>query len=216
MVNMLLAIDTSTDMASLAISERGEVWAELTWRCGRNHSVELVPNLLRLLDLTKISLGRINGVVVASGPGSFNGLRVGMATAKGLAFSLGVPLVGISTLEMMAFSHASALLPVCSLLDARRGELAAALFQTKDDSWQRLLDDHITCVADLICRITKRTLFCGEAPAEAVFRLRERLGTKAVLSLGAARRAGYLADLGWRRLEAGDRDDPATLQPTYL
>ena len=96
---MQLAIDSSTDTASLAITRGNEVLAELTWRCGQNHSVELMPRLSRLLEQANIDLKSISGIIVARGPGSFNGLRVGISTAKGLAFSLGVPLVGINTLE---------------------------------------------------------------------------------------------------------------------
>ncbi|GAI02337.1 unnamed protein product [marine sediment metagenome] len=113
---MQLAIDTSTDTASLALVQDSEVLAELTWRCEQNHSVELLPRLADLLGRTKSNLQSISCVMVAKGPGSFNGLRVGVSTAKGLAFSLGIPIIGISTLEVEAYQHAETNLPICPII----------------------------------------------------------------------------------------------------
>ena len=94
---MQLAIDTSTNTTSVALVQDSEVLAELTWRSGQNHTVELLPQLAHLLNQAKLNLQSASGIIVARGPGSFNGLRVGFSTAKGLAFSLGIPIVGIST-----------------------------------------------------------------------------------------------------------------------
>ncbi len=110
---MQLAIDTSTDTASLALVQDSEVLAELTWRCGQNHTIELLPRLAHLLNQTKLSLQSTSCIIVAKGPGSFNGLRVGVSLAKGLAFGLGIPIVGVSTLEVAAYQHAETGLPVC-------------------------------------------------------------------------------------------------------
>jgi len=93
-----LAIDTSTETASLAIVQENSSLVELTWNCRQNHSVELMPNIVRLLELVGTSMKSICGIIVAKGPGSFNGLRVGISTAKGLAFSLGIPIVGIDSI----------------------------------------------------------------------------------------------------------------------
>ncbi len=215
---MELAIDTSTAIASLALSVKGEVQAELTWHAGRSHATELMPNIVHLLHLAKVEIKDMEGLIVAKGPGSFTGVRVGVSTAKGLCFALGVPLVGISTLEVEAFAHAATSLPVCPILGAGRGEIAAALFQMQGEKWARLSAEHITNVGDLCSEIKDRTIFCGEIPPEVAQSLKQRLGSKAIILQGGAslRRAGFLAELGWRRLEAKDFDDPATLQPLYL
>ncbi len=215
---MELAIDTSTDTASLALSLEGQVKAELSWCPGRNHTTELTPNLLHLLELAKAEIQDIKCIIVAKGPGSFTGVRVGMATAKGLAFALGLPLVGISTLEVLAFAHASMTLPICPILNAGRGEIATALFRNRGGKWQRLFAEHITTIEALCAEIKSKTLFCGEIDSEVARGIKEKLGDKAVIVQGAAllRRAGFLAELGWRRLETGDTDDLATLQPLYL
>jgi len=215
---MELAIDTSTETASIALSSHGEIIAELAWHAGQNHTTDLIPNLICILEQAKLNLKDINGVIVAKGPGSFNGLRVGMSTAKGLALALNIPLVGISTLEVEAFPYAATTLPICPIQNAGRGEIATALFQTKRGKWCRLVEEHITTVEALLPELKHRTIFCGRIPQEIALQLRERLKRKALIVDGAAglRRAGYLAELGWRRLKVGDFDHSPTLEPLYL
>jgi tRNA threonylcarbamoyladenosine biosynthesis protein TsaB len=215
---MELAIDTSTEIASIALSSKGAVIAELTWHAGQNHTAELVPNLNHILAQVKIELKDITGVIVAKGPGSFNGLRVGMSFAKGLALSLNIPIVGISTLEVEAFPYAAIGLLICPIQNAGRGELAAAIFQSKKEKWCRLVEEHITTVEMLIPEIKGRTIFCGTIPDDVVLQLRQGLGRKALIISNAAtlRRAGYLAELGWNRLREGDYDHSPTLEPLYL
>jgi tRNA threonylcarbamoyl adenosine modification protein YeaZ len=213
-----LAIDTSTETASVALSHRGDVVAEVTWRAGQNHTAELAPTIINLMQQARAGFADITGLAVATGPGSFNGLRVGMSMAKGLAFALNVPLVGISTLEVEACPYAVTRLPVCPILDAGRGEIAAALFQSRRGRWCRLLDEHITTFDELMPKIKGRTIFCGRIPEETARRLKESLGRQACVASGGAalRRSGYLAWLGWSRLERGDFDPLPTLQPLYL
>jgi tRNA threonylcarbamoyl adenosine modification protein YeaZ len=213
---MLVAIDSSTDTASLALARDGKVLAEASWRCGQNHSVELLPHLARLLDEAKVSLKDTSGVIVAKGPGSFNGLRVGLSTAKGLAFSLGVPIIGISSLEMEAYGHAQSGLPVCPIFNAGRGEIAAALYQKKDNGWRQLTPEHITTVDALSKEITEKTIFCGEYVATIARQLKARLKGKAVIAPDRMRSAVSLIELAKPRIDAGDYDDTATLQPLYL
>ncbi|MDO8490552.1 MAG: tRNA (adenosine(37)-N6)-threonylcarbamoyltransferase complex dimerization subunit type 1 TsaB [Dehalococcoidia bacterium] len=215
---MELALDTSTETASVALANRGNVQVEVTWHAGQNHSVELLPNLAYALKLAGVTIGEITGIAVARGPGSFNGLRVGVSTAKGLSLALGVPLVGIGTLEVEAFPHAGRDWPVCAVSDAGRGEIAAALYQTKRGCWQQLVPERITTVEELCAGIEGRTLFCGRMTEGIISQINERLGKRAIVVGGASalRRAGYLAELGWRRLQVNDVDDLASLQPIYL
>ncbi len=215
---MQLAIDTSTDMASLALVQDSEVLAELTWHCGQNHTTQLLPHLAHLLNQTKLNLQSTSCIIVARGPGSFNGLRVGISTAKGLAFSLGIPIVGISTLEVEAYQHAETGLPICPIFNAGRGEIATAIYQTKHNEWRQLATEHITTVEALCSQITKKTIFCGEFIPFIAAQLRKQLKQKAVIPspVTGLRRAGFLAELGLKRLKAGDYDNPATLQPLYL
>ncbi len=213
---MILAIDASTDNASLALVQDGEALAEANWRCEQNHTVELLPHLARLLGEAKADIKSISAVIVARGPGSFNGLRVGISTAKGLAFSLGIPIIGISSLEVVAYEHADSGLPVCPIFNAGRGEIAAAIYQKKDSKWSQLVAEHITTLDALCSGITSKTIFCGEFVSQIAGELKKRLKEKAVIAATEPHRARLLAELGKRRLDAGDYDNAATLQPLYL
>jgi tRNA threonylcarbamoyl adenosine modification protein YeaZ len=215
---MQLAIDTSTDTASLALVQGSEVLAELTWRCGQNHTIELLPRLAYLLNQTKLNPQSTSCIIVAKGPGSFNGLRVGMSIAKGLAFSLGVPLVGISSLEAQAYQHAETGLPICPIFNAGRGEIATAIYQRRRNKWCQLATEQITTVEALCSQIATKTIFCGDFIPSIATQLRKQLKQRAIILTPAARlrRASFLAELGQQRIEAGSYDNPATLQPLYL
>lgn len=214
---MELAIDTSTDFCSVGLSHHGETIAELTWHTKQGHTVELVPNILHLFNRARTNAKSLNAVFVTRGPGSFNGLRVGISTAKGLALALNIPLVGISTLEVEAFPFAFTKLLVCPIHNAGRGEIATAFYRQNED-WRCLVEEHITTVEALCQKIKGKTLFCGEIPAGVAEQLRQRLPRQAIIPALEVRlrRASYLAALGWRRLNRGESDNPASLQPLYL
>ncbi|HEY96153.1 MAG TPA: tRNA (adenosine(37)-N6)-threonylcarbamoyltransferase complex dimerization subunit type 1 TsaB [Dehalococcoidia bacterium] len=215
---MQIAIDTSTETASLAIVENGRILAELTWNCGKNHTVQLLPNLNYLLEQNSLSLESADCIIVARGPGSYNGLRVGISTARGLAYSLGIPIVGISTLEAEAWQHAGTGLPVCPILNAGREEVATAVYQVTNSSWIQVEEEHLSTIDDLCSGIHTETVFCGEYVYKIKTELKAKLGDNAIIlsPVAGLRRAGFLAELGLKRIESGDFDDIATLQPHYF
>jgi tRNA threonylcarbamoyladenosine biosynthesis protein TsaB len=212
-----LAIDTSTNFAGICLSDNGAVITELTWNSGQNHTTELVPNINNILSRKKIGIESINAVFVAIGPGSFNGLRVGLSTAKGFAFALNIPIIGISSLEVEAFPFAFTGLPLCPVHNAGRGEIATALYR-QNTGWECLQQEYITTVDALCDNIKSSTLFCGEIPEPAVAEIQNRLCELAIIPSAVARlrRPGHLAYLGWQRLSAGQHDNPYTLEPIYL
>jgi len=214
---MELAIDTSTNIVGVALSQRGETLIELTWRSAHNHTVELIPNIAHLLQQADIEPNAIEAIIVAKGPGSFNGLRVGISTAKGLALSLDIPLLGISTLEITAYPFACTALPLCPIHKAGREEIAAALYQQVDNEWRCLEKEHVTTLDALCQQINQETLFCGEIPQDIMSTIQRNLGKRAIISqTGALPRVGFLATLGWQRLNERGGDDLAALQPLYL
>ena len=219
---MELAIDTATDTASVAVSREGKPLAEISWLAGQNHTVNLMPNALHLFKLIGEELNKIDAVFVSLGPGSYNGLRAGLSAAKGLALSLNIRLIGIGTLEIEAYPHADAGLPICVVHNIGRGEIATASYRMNDTGWQKLVEEHITTLDALCKTIDSKTVVCGQfsgfpetQPNPAEF-IAERLGELVVIRETTLRRAGYLAELGWRRLERGESDDIATLQPLYM
>jgi tRNA threonylcarbamoyl adenosine modification protein YeaZ len=215
---MLLAIDTSTEMASLALVQDSNLLAETTWRCGQNHTVQLLPQLTAVLEKAEVDIQGIDAIAVAKGPGSFNGLRVGISTAKGLAYSLNASIIGVSTLEVAAYQHAESSLHVCAIHNAGRSEIAAAVYRMERKLWKQVQAEHITTLDVLLSGITLKTLFCGEYVSSIADEIKMKLKTKAVIPSPPAllRRAFYLADLAGRRLKAGTEDNVATLQPLYL
>jgi len=214
---MELAIDTSSNIVSVALAHEGEVLASLTWQTIQNHTIELLPNLVCLLQQAKVKLGSVEAIIVAKGPGSFNGLRVGISTAKGLASALNIPLLGVNTLEAEAYPFAFTGLPLRPIHKAGREEIATALYRQKDNEWQCLEAENLTTVKTLCRRIRQKTLFCGEIPLDIISEIQQKLGKQAIISQSnSPSRASSLAILGWRKLSGGEQDDPVTLQPLYL
>ena len=215
--DMELAIDTSSNIVSIALSHKGELLAVLNWRTRQNHTIELLPNLVCLLQQAKVELASIEAIVVARGPGSFNGLRVGMSTAKGLAFTLNTPLLAVNTLEAEVYPFAFTGLPLRAIQKAGRQEIATAVYRQKDDDWQCLEADNLASVETLWRRTKQRTIFCGEIPADIARQIQQNLGRQAIICQNnGPSRGSSLAMLGWRRLSKGETDDLLTLQPTYL
>lgn len=212
---MYLAIDTSTDTASLALVRDNKALVESTWHCGNNHTTQLLSRLMQLLHDNDSDLQHVSGIIVAIGPGSFNGLRVGVSTAKGLAFSLAIPLVGINTLSAEAYQHYDTGFPICPIFNAGRDEVTTALYQKKRDEWCQLIAEQITTVKALCSQTTEVTIFCGDLLPLIADQLVKELGQKAIIS-PTARRAAFLAKLGLKRLIRGDNDNPDNLQPIYV
>lgn len=125
---LLLALDTSTRQASVALCTEQSVLGEYIWQVGNNHSVELLERIQRLFAECGTTMQALDAVAVATGPGSFNGLRVALTTAKSLAFALQKPLVGVSTLDIIAAQHLDWHGPICALLEAGRSELYVACY----------------------------------------------------------------------------------------
>jgi tRNA threonylcarbamoyl adenosine modification protein YeaZ len=215
---MQIAIDTSTDYACLAILNQSEILAEFTWHCGQNHTVELYPRLHLLIEKTGQDIESADCIYVARGPGSFNGLRVGVSAAKGLAFSLGIPIIGISTLSSTAYQHAEAGMPVCVIQNAGREEIATAIYKNKRKIWSEVLSEHITTLEALAPKIKETTIFCGGYNPATALQIKKLFKKLAIIPspAGQLRRAAYLAELGLRRMQAKDFDNLAALQPTYL
>ena len=115
------------------------------------------------------------------GPGSYPGLRVGIATAKGLAFALGLPIVGVGRLEADAYQHADFTGPVCAVHRAGRGELAWAVYRSEPAGWREVLPPRLTTPEGLMAGVRRPTLFCGEIDDELAARLSDTLGARARL-----------------------------------
>lgn len=218
---MLLAIDTSTSRASVALVDQGVTLAELNWEVGQRHSTELFARLTWLLQSRDISMTALDGIAVAVGPGSFNGLRVAVTTAKSLAFALSVPLYGHATLDVIAWGAAAAGVErtIWALLDAGRGQIYAAAYapDALAREWAPLDGYHILTVDELAARITGPVLCSGEWRDETRTALEGLAGSSVrFASRLGGRRASWLAELALARAAEGIHDDAAALEPLYL
>src|SRR3712207_4499165 len=126
---MELAIDTAGDVAGLALTELGRLVAEYTWLAQRQHSRDLLPAINALLARAGQTKQDLTAIFVSTGPGSYAGLRVGLSVAKGLAYALDIPIVGVGRLEVDAYQHAAFPGPVCAVHQAGKRELAWAVYQ---------------------------------------------------------------------------------------
>jgi tRNA threonylcarbamoyladenosine biosynthesis protein TsaB len=216
---MELCIDTATRYASVAISSKGNVVMELAWRSERNHSVELVPAMRRLMDQAATAMGDLDAIVVVRGPGGFSALRVGISVAKSLALARSIPLVGIGTMEIEARPYLGLGLPVCALIEAGKSKIYAGDFDDAGGAFDGQASAYrVETREALVASIRRRTLFCGEGSRVMAGELREGLGDLAVIvnAPPPTRRPGVLAQLGYERLAASDIDDPDSLQPIYM
>jgi tRNA threonylcarbamoyladenosine biosynthesis protein TsaB len=214
---MLLAIDTSTSQTGLACYDEAGLLGECIWQSGRDHSAQLLPQLSLLLRHLGRTRADLSAVAVALGPGSWSGLRVGMSTAKGFALARGVPVIGVGTLDALAYQYerpGAATIPLIRLGRERFASGAPA----KRSEERRAIEARNVTLAELAAEVTGRALFCGDVDAEVQAALREQLGSRALFPspAAAARRPGYLAELAWQRFLAGQADDLAMLEPIYL
>lgn len=214
---MLLAIDTSTALTGLACYDQQGLCGECVWESGRNHTAQLLPQLQMLFEHISRSPADVQVVAVALGPGSWSGLRVGMSIAKGLALAGNLALLGITTLDALAYQHQYVTTTVYPLIRLGRARFATAAFR-RDEQWQRLDDYRNVSLAELCAEVDDPVLFCGDIEPDVREHLQQELGDRAGFPSAAAnlRRPGYLAELAWQRFAAGERDEPARLEPLYL
>ena len=211
---MELSIDTSTRCASVGLSEEGRLFAASSWRSRQNHSVELVPAIMSLIELHGVPRERLEAVFVAVGPGGFSALRVGMSTAKAMASALQVPLAPVATLDVEARPYLGWGVPVRALVEAGRRRVYVGSYPTDGSAPGYDVVD----LGALATDVDEPTLFCGEAASDLADLLRERAGPEAQIVDAPAptRSPSLLARLGWERLQSEGASDPLSLQPIYL
>ncbi len=215
---ILAAIDTATRQASVALYDERGVLAESSWRTENRHSVDTLPVLTSLMRLEHLEPSSLGALAVASGPGSFTGLRIGMSLAKGLALALDLPIVGIPTLAVTAYVAGDPGGPLWGVMEAGRGRLCVQSFRFEEglpvaDSEAEIVDANAWAPD-----ASEPILLAGELRANVVKRLFALPGAEniAIASLASSvRRAGYLAELAWERVQRQDLDDLDTLDLTY-
>jgi len=216
---MLLAIDTATRYASVALYDASGVISEESWRSEKNHSVEVMPAVSRMLSRQGLTPGQLTGVAVAKGPGSFTGLRIGMSIAKGLCLALSIPIISIPTLDIVTYAAGDPGGRVFAVLEAGRGRICVGSYHFEGGLPVQEGETALVRSSDWVANAAEPVLVTGEVSAELVERLLAQPDAHniAISSLaGSLRRAGYLAELAWDRLQEGTVDDLDGLSPIYM
>ena len=214
---MLLAIDTSTRTVGVALYDGTQVLGEIVWSSRDYHTVELAPAVSEILRRGQMDPEAIKAVAVATGPGSFTGLRIGLAFAKGLCLARHLPLIGIPTLDSVAAAQPVQGLPLIAVLQAGRARLAIGRYHSPAGSWEPNGTVEVTDIVHLVHSIQQPTLVAGELKEEERRALARKYKNVHLASPAQAlRRPAFLAELAWKRWQSGQVDDPASLSPLYL
>jgi len=207
----VLAVETSTLAGGVALLDGERVRGECLLDVSATHSERLMPAIDRLLADAAWTPADLGGLAVAVGPGSFTGLRVGLSAVKGLAIALGIPVAAVPTLDALAASLPFASLPVCPVLDARKGEVYACLYRWDGGAMRREWDYVALTREALARRLTEPVVLLGDGAASVPSRV-------ALLAPPHRRQPSpaAVAVLGRARLAAGETTAPADLLPIYL
>jgi tRNA threonylcarbamoyladenosine biosynthesis protein TsaB len=213
----LLVIDTSTNSASVALAENGRLSAEWLVNPETTHSATLLRFLDLVLESAGLSLDAVDAFGVTLGPGSFTGLRVGIATVKGLSLATGAPVVGFSSLAMLAMNLPFAACPVCPMLDARKSEVYAGLYRCGELP-EAIVADCVASPDDFLDRISEPTLFVGSGALRYRDLITARLGNLARFAPSVCHvpRASSGTLLAAARFLRGETIPAGELVPVYI
>lgn len=215
---LILGMDTAASGCGVALAAGETLLVEYVERVGRTHSARLMPLVEAALAAAGRGRADLEGIAVTVGPGSYTGLRIGLATAKALAFGLGVPVAGVGTLEALAYGAGPRAGLVCPLLDARRGRVYTALYRWEGDGLREVEAPRLVDAADWFAGLHGRdVLFTGDGvavhgPAAVVPGARASFA----LPFAAGVRPAAVAAVGFRRLAQGLGGGPESLAPLYL
>lgn len=217
---MNLAIETSGLVSSVAVGNGNILKGELTIQGGLTHSEQLVPHISEVLQRSGVAKQDLTAIVVSVGPGSFTGLRIGLATAKAMAYGLQIPLVGVTTMEGLAYNAMYVERLVAVLLDAQKRNVYAALYRMKGTQLQEVVATHVDSLQNVLEDIKKYNepvLFMGDGAGLAIEEISAYDESFAIApATMVIPRAGALLMAAQSRIEQGKFDDPMTAVPLYL
>ena len=215
----ILAIDTATQVSSVAVASRERLAAELTMQARLTHSETLMPHIEQVLKMAGCQKEELEGIAVSIGPGSFTGLRIGLATAKAMAYALKLPLVGVGALEALACHYPVSGLRIVPMLDAQKGNAYVGQYRWQQGRLVEASPLSVLPVAEAIAA-------CGAwgepvvLLGNAVQRRRDALPLPETVTLAPAHlmmpRAACVAMRGIQRREAGEADNVMALEPCYI
>ncbi len=212
---IILGIETSGNVGGVALSDGDNIIGETSFRKGMIHGKALVPSIRRLLQKLSVAPGSLEVVAVSLGPGSYTGVRVGVACAKTLCHTTGAKLVGVATLDALVEGVPKKFDTACPIIDARRGDVYACIYRRGADGWCRVEELAVGPPEIVAGKLPHRSFVFGNGLAKyaAIFEERD-------FALGGERywwgKARYVCGIGARAFAEGRFEDPLTFEPTYL
>lgn len=218
---IILSIDSSTPVAGIAVSDGMQLRGEITLNTKNTHSEKLMPLVQQLLEETDLTVKDLDAVAVTQGPGSFTGLRIGMATAKGLAQGAGKQLIAVPTLDCLAYNLVHYPGIICPIMNAQKKQVYTAIYRSTNDGLERLSDYQAIAVeqlAEQLKALNEDVWFVGDGVAAFTDVFAELLGAYCHFAGGhqILPRAGTLAMLAAKRAEAQQFDDLYQAELIYI
>jgi tRNA threonylcarbamoyladenosine biosynthesis protein TsaB len=214
-----LAIDTATKTAGVALLDDDRILAEYFYDLAVNHSETVLTAVHRALERAGLGIADVGLIALTVGPGSFTGLRIGASTVKGLALAAKTPVVGVSTLEALAYNAVGCPWAICPLLDARKGEVYAGLYRADGEGYpEPLAKERVATPGEIVPHVQGHALFLGDGLAAAAGLIAGRPGdiTHFLPPNLQSIRASSVAIIGRRRRQRGEALDLTTFVPRYL
>jgi tRNA threonylcarbamoyladenosine biosynthesis protein TsaB len=222
---MLLAIDTATQIMSLALHSGDTILSEVTMKIGRNHSAYLAPMVHQIMEQSDVTADKLTAMAVSIGPGSYTGLRIGVALAKGMAAVNKIPLIGLSTLDSIAAgqTYYNTRNTLVVVVPAGRGRVISGTYRAKKGRWIANGEPTLQGWAELLESVEERIHLTGEIVPQGLEAIKEAQDAGKSITLirpaDRLRRAGFLAEEAWRKLrdESDESDFSAeNVMPVYL
>jgi tRNA threonylcarbamoyladenosine biosynthesis protein TsaB len=214
-----LAVDTATTTASVALLEGTTVLGESFLNIGKHHGETLLPEIMALMTRNSITIEEIDLFAVTLGPGSFTGLRIGASTVKGLAFTVGKPVEGVSTLEALALNVSDISMMICPMLDARKKEVYTALYKPAGDHYpEKIVDETVSDPGHFVKNISENVMFLGDGALLYRDVIREIVPDKAYFASDHLNyiRASSVGLIGLKKFYEGDTLNLFTFTPQYV
>lgn len=217
----ILALDSSGLVAAVAIVEEEQTIAEYTVNYKKTHSQTLLPMLDEIVKMTEMDLNTIDAIAISGGPGSFTGLRIGSATAKGLGLALNKPLIHVPTLEGLAYNLCGVDSLICPIMDARRNQVYTGIYRLDGEEFQVVKDQMAMDIVELAEQLNafgEKVTFLGDGVPVYRSVLEERLSVPYAFAPANMnrQRAASVGVLGLRYLREGRIETAKEHQPDYL
>ena len=218
---MILAIDSSSLVASVALVNEETIIAEYTVNLKKTHSQTLLPMIDEIFRMTGINKKELKAIAITGGPGSFTGLRIGAATAKGLALALGIGIINVPTINAMAYNYNHCNKLICPIMDARRNQVYTGVFRCENDTLETVIKQCAMSIDDLTDYLNEENeevIFIGDGIPVFKQTIDEKLTTRHFYARQqlSRQRAATIGAIAWDMYIAGEIENADLFAPDYL